>query len=348
MNGPSFAELYRRSRYFSRSRPGEETDKAEMQRLEEFAVAATAFVLQHDAKRRFRNAFLRKVCGLDHLAGEQFEIGVQTDYQAGSGKFDLTLVSKRYAVVVEAKIRAPLDAHQDPHKDFRKRRSGGKIGYGCQMIDKREWKTKALIYVVLRSESDAHEKPRSLRIAGREIRVRFARWCELDGMSDSSMLTSLLEWLGRLRIKGLMEHNFKNMKLAQFMEKAWNLDSLLEAVRSESDLKTRKVKCERDNASIGCDILSQNADLRYLKEFANHTASVLGWFGYVVAPDGKPRLSVWFYAGSEEKAKKFTRRFSNFTPFKEDPKAAVCFQPPNSKGDFRWLIDTLKRLKRRS
>jgi hypothetical protein len=342
MNAPSFAELYRRSRYFSRSRPSEKTDKAEMQRLEEFATAALAFVLFHDVDGNFRNGFLQKICGLS-LTGESFRIGVQSDHQTGAGKFDLTLISKSYVVVIESKVWAKLDSHQDPEKDFEKR----PIGYGCRMIDKWCASGKKLVYVVL--SPDAKEIPaRLVVIENNQIEVRYARWCKLDGLSESSLTNSLLEWLGNLKIRGLMKYNFAQMKLATFAKTAWDFNSLLEAVRNESDLETGKIifgsNKEVTQKWIGCGILARSTALAGIRQYGNPEGNELGWFGYVIDQDGNPRLSVWFYAGSEEKKKELAKRFSDFVLNKESNEL-ICYQPTNSSNDFKWLIETLDRLK---
>jgi hypothetical protein len=345
MKDSSFAELYRRSHYFSRH-PGGDKDEKEMQRLEEFATAAFAFVLRHDEK--LKNGFVRRTCGICNPVNDQFEIEVQSAHPVGSGKFDLVLVSKSYVIVIEAKIWAKLDPHQDPGKDFLKRRGRkGKVGYGCQMIDK--WSKSKRFYVVLKPATE----PKT-RIA-QGITTSFMQWCELDGLSDSSLAASFVRWLGTLNIEGLMKHNFENVKLAEFMHKAYKVHSLLEAVRKDSGLKTGKVKYSDVSASqwIGSDIYANNRELAHLKKFANSSNGKIGWFGYIIAEDKAPKLSVWLYATSKSKAIQMQKLCPRPRPRIDEDKQAsiwslIWYQSPHSKSDFEWLCETLNGLKRKA
>jgi len=337
MNDSSFAELYRRSRYFSRPRPGEEADKNEMRRLEEFATAALGFVLRHD--KAFRNEFLKKICGLTNLAGDDFEVKIQSDHVAGSGKFDLVLVSKRCVVVVEAKVWAGLDCHQNPNEDFLERRSrNGKAGYGCQMLDKWGAKIEKLVYLVLKPGAENCAKQ------NQRIETRFVRWCELDGLSSSSLLVSFIEWLGHLRIEGLMKYNFENIKLAEATQKALKVHSLLEGVRCESGLKTGKVIYSSDGQWIGCGILAKSHELANLQKFANPASRELGWFGYVSDENGTSKLSVWFYAESTEKASQMMKEYSGAI-LNQESNELIWYQPSSSESDFEWLVEKLNWLK---
>lgn len=338
MNDSSFAELYRRSRYFSRIRPGDEADKNEMRRLEEFATAALAFVLRHDDV--FRGEFLKEICGLKEATGDQFKVEVQCDHKKGAGKFDLVLTSKKCVVVVEAKVWAPLDCHQNPNEDFFKLRSrNGKNGYGWQMKDKWGASKEKLVYVVLRPSAEICSKqdPR--------IEMRFARWCEMDGLSQSSLASSFVEWLGSLRIEGLMKLNVERGKFAELLDKTWAMKFMLEAVGDCSGLETKKVmfKLDQQDKWIGCVILAKSPALTHLKKFAHRSKNELGWFGYDSDENGTPKLSVWFYAGSEKQAAQMRKKYPGAI-LNKGSNELIWYQPSGSESDFEWLVSKLNWL----
>ena len=126
---PSLYALFRRSKY-AKGLEVEGDDEQSVQRrhlqTERFAVAAIAFCLKHDEE--FLRHFLAKVCD-EPAANGPFEMFIE-DHSWG----DLVLVAADHSLVlvVECKIKADLEDHQNPAHDSRMFWSEG---YGKQILE---------------------------------------------------------------------------------------------------------------------------------------------------------------------------------------------------------------------
>jgi hypothetical protein len=138
MSAPSFAQLFRRSRY-SRFDPSE-NDKRNQERLEVFAVAAVGFALEHDTQ--FKKNFLKEFVGLEEDV-ENYKVSIQA---ADCIDLELKNLDKNILVAIEFKVEAGLADHQNPWLDARKFDDNslqfwcgvknGKNGYGYQLGQK--------------------------------------------------------------------------------------------------------------------------------------------------------------------------------------------------------------------
>jgi hypothetical protein len=149
MSEPSFAQLFRRSRY-ARIGPSASDEKAgqQQQRLEIFAVAAVGFALQHDPE--FKNEFLKRI-DPELKDAAAFKPILQASHWA-----DLKLEDRNgdALVVVEFKVGADLEKKQDPW-------AGGNLctalpefwseqGYGFQLLkDQTAVRCRTIYYVVV-------------------------------------------------------------------------------------------------------------------------------------------------------------------------------------------------------
>jgi hypothetical protein len=110
---PSLFTLFKRGRYF-RLPPPSEDDDAEIIRArkeaERFTAAAVGFCMSHNAG--FARFFLEKVCKITVPSPTRISVEVEPESWA-----DLLIHVGRSVCVVEFKLGAPLQPHQDPSKE---------------------------------------------------------------------------------------------------------------------------------------------------------------------------------------------------------------------------------------
>src|SRR5437870_5446642 len=108
---PSLFVLFKRGRYFRLPSLTDE-ESGEVTRIrseaERFTAAAVGFCMTHNSA--FRRFFLRKVCGLEVMPRGKCEIEIEPESWA-----DLLIrFGNRHVCVIEFKLGAPLQPHQDP------------------------------------------------------------------------------------------------------------------------------------------------------------------------------------------------------------------------------------------
>src|SRR5205823_1098661 len=112
---PSLFTLFKRGRYFRLPPPNgdEDADIVRARReAERFTAAAVGFCMSHNA--RFAKFFLSKVCRVRVRPRTRISVEVEPESWA-----DLLIHVGRSVCVVEFKLGAPLQSHQDPSKrDF--------------------------------------------------------------------------------------------------------------------------------------------------------------------------------------------------------------------------------------
>ena len=107
---PSLFTLFKRGRYFRLPPPSEDEDAAVVRvrrEAERFAAAAVAFCMRHNPK--FARRFLSKVCNIPVPSKTKILIEVEPESWA-----DLFIRIGRCVCVIEFKLGAPLQLHQNP------------------------------------------------------------------------------------------------------------------------------------------------------------------------------------------------------------------------------------------
>src|SRR6266480_532658 len=130
---PSFSLLFKRGKYhsFVPVPDEDENELSEKERdekrreIERYLITAIGFCAKHD--RAFRTHLITSVCGIpETLACSPVDVSVEPHNWG-----DLVITSRKneFACVVECKVHAKLEHHQNPEKpDFEK------TGYGARIL----------------------------------------------------------------------------------------------------------------------------------------------------------------------------------------------------------------------
>ena len=341
-----FYQLYRRSRYSSPEIDTGTPAGSRHQQSEVFAVAALGFVLRYEPK--FLDYFLREVCHIPKVASAQrYEIRCQDGNQS-----DLAIVNPgQQVIVVEAKIQAFLESHQNPTlPEFHL----APKGYGVQ-INANYPNEPERFYLVLGKELSSIQRGNAKCFSPEFL--GFKQWGELEGMKDQSgLIGDFLDCLGHLGIPELQLRSFKSMKLQQSTEAAATIFSLLDGLAKHFKLAARNdrwdVQADSKGKFIGISI-PPGGVFGELSKCVGSTAQKIGWFGYESPLNGEPRITVWFYPenkSAQAKTERYVsqRLFPDRPQTREDHYEGFPFyvsRPPDSpKEDVPWFLDVLTKL----
>lgn len=213
MSAPSFAQLFRRGRY-CRIGPSATDDEQAQNRLEVFAVAAIGFALKHDPE--FKKNFLRKSAGLEEDT-ENFKLSIQA-----ANCMDLKLENRKKGilVVVEFKIRASLEKHQDPWFKSKDEPFWNKIdgieGYGYQF--RRDYRQFPIVYYITVQqnfnvqENGLLHNDDSCKKDNQTFFLKSRAWGSVLE-PNTSLEKDLVKSLGELGINELKEYLMKGVKI---------------------------------------------------------------------------------------------------------------------------------------
>ncbi|MEO7679002.1 MAG: hypothetical protein ABIV39_19790 [Verrucomicrobiota bacterium] len=339
---PSFYQLFRRSRYTRTAMDAGTPGSEGRNQTEVFAVAALGFLLRHDPK--FFEFFLCTVCGMSDIPVGKYKIICQDGH-----KSDLAIVwSGKRVIVIETKIGAMLDDHQNPTlPQF----LSAPNGYGLQI--NRNYKTEGERYYVVLSKDAAINQ--ASRCSAPKF-LGFRQWGGLGKMANPSELVSdFLDSLGCLGIPELQLRSLKSMmNLQDGTASAARIFTLLEGLSKYFQLSYRKRKEEEekwdvqinaDRQHFGINIPSQGR-FKQWSQCVGSSAKTIGWFGYESAMNEKPRLSIWFYPekGTLKKVEEFVfSRLGKKCTLHDD----VCYisrSPESTVDDVTWFESYLDKL----
>mgnify|MGYP001553087013 CR=1 FL=1 len=304
MSNPSFAQLFRRSRY-SRSGPTE-NDTKNQERLEIFAVAAVGFALKYDSK--FKENFLTKFADIKDCVE-----GFHTEIQAADCT-DLKLANpqERVLVVVEFKVGAPLQPKQNPWLDRRKPDDEGLPfwseacnGYGFQLGRNGYDQFSTIHYIIIQKNAHLRSEHVCKRF-GKTFRLKARSWNSLLE-PVSAMEQDLVRSLGELGVEELDDYRMKEAKIEN-----GDLDALfkgrtaIELILHISTNKLGDTKASARKQLINSFTEGSRGNIRHLGLYAPQTAlkRLAGirsdlltnvWFGFI-SEDNKPfKAEVWYY-----------------------------------------------------
>ena len=224
---PSLYSLFRRSKYSNEPAGGDDDDDARersQRQVERFAVAAIGFCLTQDPA--FRSHFLQRICNERvNSAGSNFEILIEDEAWG-----DLTLLSedRSLAFVIEGKINAPLQPHQNPDS----REEFWQLGYGKDLKEHfRSFRTR-VTYIVL----GYPEQLRRLKDTnGIALRQKF--WEDLATDFPRTPLShDLYRCLAALGVAAFRSSQTNNMKQASHAKSASQTHRLLKDLLKELKL----------------------------------------------------------------------------------------------------------------
>ena len=297
---PSFYQLFRRSRYSATEAVAQTPGRLNREQKEVFAVAALGFTLRHD--RDFLTHFLERVCGLQVADTDKCEIRCQDGHMS-----DLAIVWKgKRVIVVEVKIDADLEKKQNPTTpEF----YAEPDGYGVQ-IKEGYPREKERFYMVLAKEVPGPTRYKSHRGSLPKF-LGFYRWGELQSMvSQTRLVTDLLDSLGHLGIPELHLRSFMKKKLGAETRPAAEMFKLLEGLADYFRIPRGKNRWDVDDSDVGSYFgvnIPSDGRFKKLSQKVGKSEKIIGWFGYELRNE-KPLLSVWFYPG-DEKRKRLSEKF---------------------------------------
>jgi len=290
--------LFKRGRYF-RLPPPSENDNAEILRArkeaERFTAAAVGFCMVHSSK--FARHFLKEVCKIDISSNAKIKVEVEPESWA-----DLLIRVGRLVCVVEFKLGAPLQPHQDPSSEkFWDDRSG----YGTRL--KAAYPRHKKHFVIL-----GH--PRWLLLPQREL-WEFAQtqWTSLardfeQRFGKTKLLCDLRDCLAQFEI-----WEFASMKARKLFVSpdyvvngalAWEvlkqayLCPDLKFMRGGSAYHLDAEIGDRSGWHFGIEI-QRVASTPLQMLIRPQTSGAVMWFGYESERRDKVYRSVWFYCESE-------------------------------------------------
>jgi hypothetical protein len=311
---PSFLALFKRGRFFrsSVSLPADADEKTAnavrktRKEQERYTAAALAFCFKHDPK--FRQHFWEKVCFLD--GDVQFPDSARIEIEPPAWA-DLLVRSesggKKFIHVIECKVEADLEAHQDPRNE----EFSGSDGYGFDLVEHAAGKA-TLRYIVLGFREDLklpqHHSSLPIKLAQR-------RWEDLElDCPSTPLVDDLLDSLGDFGVGKFRMRTTKNIRVTSGLESVGRVWEVLRATAENLQLVDKY--CSTDGGrtgesewSMGTHVLAlpekkhSSVLQRKLKDLTHSVTSYLAWFGYASSPVGGMKREVWFYCDTDKRAK---------------------------------------------
>ena len=321
---PSFFSLFKRGKYYhlapSSVSNGDESvkqDGGERLESERFAVAAVAFCLMHD--KAFLKHFLDNVCRQKGDPDIEASVSIEIEEKLWA---DLKITNGAFTCVVEFKIGAKLEDHQNPTNPAFDKLGG----YGYELREK-----KINRYTVLGANEslglgDGVAQSGSPPLTKGEIICRECKWSVLsDGFycTNNRLITDLLDCLGSLGVMVFKHRKTNNMKIESDLTNAVNAFAILQSVSEKMGflgkscsidgftdqngiawfgMGVNKLPAERGN--------SPNQRSLQDKVQTPDKYNYLGWYGYR-SNNGIVGLCAYFYcseATSEQIKKELTNK----------------------------------------
>lgn len=339
---PSLYQLFRRSRYNAAAHA---EDSIAMRQTERFAVAAVGFCLEHSVS--FRRFFWMRVCGGEPDEAAHLNIEVEpvdwADLRLSTGANSTGTIC-----VVECKIGAPLEAHQDPtcpeftHDD----------GYGWFLRRFRRDEPCCRRYVVLGAGGDNGTAGTTAGIG-----VAWRGWASLLEFPDNDRLVlDLFDSLGKLGVTAFrMKEIKKTLTREPFGQAAQAWEVLTAIAEDFSQVRSRILTNQpsADHFNMGIFLRTPAAKrgrVALLSRLARQLKSPVPqivWLGYETGPAvGGCRRSIWLYCESDRLAQELLARlkpeYVDAHLDSDGPTPCVVVPSGTSlRADFDWFIETL-------
>jgi hypothetical protein len=356
---PSFRALFGRSKYEALSLSSEDeepannsTDFAErrdIRQRERFGVAAIAFCAEHNGK--FKKHFIANVWKHAFKSNlpersSNFSIDVEPRLCA-----DLVFTSPTRILVIEHKIDADLQPHQDPRNNAFIDPLGTPKGYGVQLSEEKRKSGKYVFYAVLGKARHAFAITKV-----NSVECGFVEWSQLrqSPKSEGPLTCDLYDCLGFLGVSDYALRSMKkNEKLGRFADKAALTYEMLRDVCDKAGLKAGKMGAgdtgwAANDYSFGIPIFA-GASGR-LTKLMDSSERKIGWIGYEKRTDEKEAaLIIYLHCGSEAGRKDTLRKLRKLRGVRNDGNDIVITCPVSaSTGDREWFSKILRQLANRT
>jgi hypothetical protein len=318
---PSFAQLFRRSRYSKSSPDAPSGDtEAKQNRLEVFSVAAVGFALRFDAifKKHFIKTIAGNTAGIE-IGSIDFEPRLQ---EANCSDLQLDNTSEHILINVEFKVGAKLESHQNPWYESREPNDDSRPfwtagGYGHLLGNKENYKDFSRIFYVVIEQGADERTEAPINKFGKMFFLRKRSWKSIF-VSGSQLETNLVSSLGELGIKELEEWHMKEITIDQETIKAccqgWPAMEVLKGIASRLVKSKRDENCFKEFKYDKGDLpnIGFALDASVAPKLSGGRSACLGqhllkygtgWCGYVSKTSGPFRAEVWFYCNQGAKDK---------------------------------------------
>lgn len=289
---PSFGTLFRQSRYNRNDTSGQAVTRQNRQEL--FAVAAVAFLLEHDAA--FRRTFWQKICG---VTGADLDCPFAVEVQPAShADLRLTCAETKTVCIVEFKLGAHLQPKQDPTKYDAFMKPGS--GYGAQILADHADHARR-IYTVLQNWP-TFEEGDVQGISAQDLVVFSRQWKDLfdPTQQESSLTRDLLDLLGGWGITALKFRHHLPMKKANHVQDTVEMFQIVTAVIEHLGIKPQHFDFDVQSGDgshgtwFGLNVPLSMKQYTKLESVSGPGEDTLGWFGYS-SDEGTSTLDVWVY-----------------------------------------------------
>lgn len=288
--------MFKRGRYVSRlsldvdeTPEGKEKAKRERQERERFSVAAIAFCIKHndEFKRHFLNVFGKP-------PQQKIQVTLEPEHCA-----DLVLEGDGYVLVLEFKIDAPLEPHQNPEKPA----FWNADGYGAKICENFAQARKDLRYVVIGKEV---EKCNRDGLECSSVPWRNLLICDRP---ENNLEEDLYDCLGHLGAPGFLHRHMKNLELAASKAKqGMAVYGFLDHVLSQEGLSSGVAASDGKTLGLNIKKAGGGGFRRKLIEAVQPTGQSIGWIGYSTWDTEFAHLAVGFYCSQKAAESKLRKR----------------------------------------
>lgn len=313
---PTLLRLFERSRYITHRRPpGEDNESSEAtnerKEIERWAVAALGHVLTHD--KEFREEFWRCVCCRGSKETPH-DIKVTVEHK-NSADLCLTASCENGTIVcvIEAKVRASLENHQNPDKDeFME--SFKPMGYGKALQDDLNNANSQLRYVVLGHRGEPLQLRKNPLDTRPPIQILQHPWSTVANITaQSNLVGDLFRTLAAIGLREFAMKYLENINITAEGQ-AVQAVAILEGVCEEFGINSEKRELEAHYASpndhcLGIYIKSRfrgeasHGHRRLIQATKTPEPERIGWFGFVSGKAVPLLREVWFWTDTLDTAK---------------------------------------------
>jgi hypothetical protein len=311
---PSFFSLFKRGKYFHAAPLPSNDEKlirvrGNTREAERFAAAAIAFAWQHHSP--LREHIWRTIC---HFPGDPPLSSKATIAIEPHDWADLLIVNPvkdgRFVYVIECKIGAPVDKHQDPTR----RAFGSSGGYGRFLTesDSRIGTKFRFVIFGLSDQLDPNKKPWAL-----PLKVEQRAWDNFAvQFPTTAFARDLALSLGKLGVRAFSASETKTMKVNTSRQDIGNVIRTLAEVQRQLDWPSGRGSSatfyhDETRWFLGVDLMQapKSANSNSLKKFVKPPARWQLWIGYEGEEgDGRTKLAFYIYCGNTPDQEKIAKR----------------------------------------
>ena len=287
---PNFSALFRQSRY-SRVENIEGSSESGCNQHERFSAAVIAFGFHYDP--HFRKHFLDKIC--DFRGESDFAIEIEPKRCS-----DLLIKNGKILFVVEIKIGATLQNHQNPErKEFWEKSDDDreKEGYGFLWLHDPEFREYEKIHFITLERQSSWRHPNQLHS---RLNCFSKEWRNLKRKDESQIEKAIYDFLGSRGVNTFISRTMSMKIDPNEAAGGVHVYNILKATAEEipTPLDLEVSSSDKEDPYFGVRLKTKDfpeaAQLIKADE-----KGYLGWFGYHSFSEIPFEPCVYFYCGSD-------------------------------------------------